>query len=559
MFLLAFTLLILRSTARVAPQVVGDDNDTTFECFDLQIAAVHVMIQTSGIADAKTKNSPDACMTFEGGEHDGEHCQTLYELVDTDFLKNKASWWELDGFNGREICEITKFTLKAGGTDGLAFTKLVVLVVGSNEKVFTAVYYSGDSLWIDTNDGASKQTFEIEPDFGKPKPDATDANVEQVIFIVQSVEDSDQTPILHIKSNNVDYHDSLVDHAGDDFHTHRTDIWEFDDKFEFMKVNKIGPIWILPSSSDQWGFDRTAILIKTNLGYYVPVLENARHDLDTEEDGMDKVTFPMVPGWDEETYLPEDLERGGYWKYVESIDPWDVTTLAMTASFTSEEGKIEEESRMDSFSETYHKGGSFQMCEKSGFSSGVYSGEEEGCASVDWSHDTTNGWETTVATSVETRSSQTLEYTCSHELQCPHNTIINDDNIHQEEGCYVYQWVTFTYNEVSGRTEMLETCEVELQEIYGNTPQCVPGTCIEDTDCQECHAGPSPPQTPDDVSVGTFEMLSQHFMDTYWVYGILSVLLSAAFYFQKNYKFVAKNEEHYEQLNMAKIDVCYST
>lgn len=564
------TLLILQATAiprHLAPQTIATDTDDPYDkCYeDLSVVNTYVIAFTSTMSDSKTKTSPDACFDVEGY---GERCVELYELEGTDFREGRGSWWTLDNWNGHDICDLKNFSFKANSDNGWGVNKVMVLVEATGGRSWVAVFYDDHTLWVDS-DGTSEekqQYFDIVDDFGKPKRDASDAKITRVNFIARSYEDSGAWPELHIMSNDAKKKAELYDIPNvDDYSDHRADIWQFTEAFELVRLNRVQQIWMTADNNDEWGWDRTAIIFETTNGYYLPVLNEEKHSLDTDDSDKMEVIFPLVHLWDQSTYMPEDINRGGYWKFLVEIAPFASHTHEMTASFQSEHGDIQETSEMKGFTDTYSRGGEFQLCEEQGFSSGVYTGKESACASVNWNHEQSSDWERTTTSTMEDRASLGLSVTCSETFECPGPNNIKPDEIDdvtaKATSCYLYNWNAYTYNVITDHTEMLPTCQFNLMLVHGDIPQCVPGQCMwEGKDCQECYGGPKlpPPEDNGDDSISiAVGNVSKHFVNNSWAYALLSTALVASMY--AKYKFGEKKGEHYERLDMAKVEVSYST
>jgi len=510
-------------------------------------------------SDAGSNQKQKSCLSFKGA---GEFCFLMPELKGTDYEIGKGSWWSMGDWNGRKLCDIEHFAMKAGGSNGYGFHELTVIVEANDGKAYVAVIYEGETKWLETDRADHKvQQFPIIYDFGKPKGNASEAKLLKVILICESKGDSGAIETLNIRSNNVKYSQNLYNQFGNDFEIHRTDRWVLTN-FGLVDVKRITDIYLSTENPDGWSFDKTVIILQTTKGFYVPVLEYKLRELDGNTAGKEEQHFDLLSGWNAEVYLPEDIERGGYWKYVTAIDPWENEfTITQTARYYSESGTIDEKSSLQGYSDSYTQGGSFSFCQSLDVDLGsIASSSSEACATSDWSSEHSSQWENSVSTSVETRTGQETEISCSHSYSCPAPTIIENEDlseiIAEEAKCYVYMWVTFVFNKQTGRTEVLETCQFDLIENWGNVPQCVPGTCIDKEDCQKCHDGPQPPRSAS-VEVSLASKISKHVSDYSIIYGFVAIMmgLTAAGYI-KYQSF--KTEEDYQLLNMAKIGGSYA-
>lgn len=449
------------------------------------VNGVHIVAVTSGSSNADTKHRAHACLQFNGYDWD---CEQLENLPGNDYTKNKGNWWVDTSWNkvGNKLCDIDGFKLKNGGTDGWKFTKLIVLVKDNLGKAWVVVEHTGNK-WLDKNGNANdkQHEFDIEDNIGVPNYHFAAAS-KKVIFMADTGGDShdgsDDLPELHIVAKGTDVSEDMQDNPGDDMKKNFSDVWILDfDERSIPDINDIEQIYLKDGGDDRWTFDHVAVLIDTDSGWYVPVLDTeTSHDL--ESDGEDKVDFTLLNNWkgQENAITFENGEIGGYWILDKTIDHLETATIEFTASFTDETSETIEESHMKAFENTFTVGTSFSLC--AGADSGIAS--SEACTTLDFEASTTTGWEDTIMTSIQTRTSQTETQTCSSEFNCD-----------CDHDVYLYKWVTYVLDLTSDKKQILETCEYNVMETQGNTPKCAPGLCLQSShDCQECYQGPQLPQ-----------------------------------------------------------------
>merc|ERR1711953_141872 len=470
----------------------------------------------------------------------------------------KATWWELGDFNGITLCDITKFRLKARSGDGWGFTHFTVVVEANDLKAYVALDFSTGSKtwWLDTDEADNKEhEFNVVENFGHPKGDASEASVKRIHIFTHSRGDSGAQFHFHIVSDNVKYSEPLEEHAGNDFEVNKVDYWHMgagSDHYyvALLDISKIQSISFAQESSgkngeDGWSFDRALVYFETDKGHYVPCLDRTSREVDGDSgDELREAFLDFIPGWNAEVFAPDDYTRGGHWEYISAIDPSVTRTLAMSAEFQDENGVIDQDEEMNGYSDTYSHGGSFQFCEKSGISEGGFSAEESACAEYDWSHDHSDEWEKTTMHSVDHRTTFGVTYEWKEEINCD-----------QEELCYIYQWVSMVSNLRTLKTRELYTMDVEIIKTHGLSPQCMPGQCVQATDCQTCWDSPQ----PENVAVASTSETTSQYMESYWVYGGLIFMAFVAGILLQKYHVEKKEGDNYELLNMAKLDVTYST
>jgi len=157
--------------------------------------------------------------------------------------------------------------------------------------------------------------------------------------------------------------------------------------------------------------------------------------------------------------------------------------------------------------------------------------------------------EQTTMHSVEHRTSVSITYEWKEEIHCD-----------QVESCYIWQWVSMVANEKTKRVRELATLDVEIIMDVDHKPLCMPGQCVQATDCQTCHNSPDPdlvdPGTA--MAVGSTSETTFEYMESYFVYGgFLFMAFVAGNVLQKYNAGKLLPEKQY--IDMAKLDVTYST
>jgi len=549
MFLL--TLLLLKLLT-IQAQEEG------FECYDtLKITNLVIILRTSSAEAAdSTGENPSACVEDSNGF---SRCVLLENLDGHDMMYEKASWWDVKDFNGLNVCDITNFKLKANSGDGFGFVTCSVVAETNDGKAHVMVHWNGDTKWLDTdNEDQKEQAFDIEPTFGYPKGETSQASVIRIHIFAESDNDSDSKTIaFHLICDHVEYSEILTDNWGNDGEVDRTDYWHFADLYflDFLDVGHITSFSFRQDgdSDDAWAWRKALVYFQTTKGYYVSNLDRTRKSVDGDEGEDAKEAFlDFLPNWNEEVFAPSDYTSGGHWELWGAVDPVDVRSLSMKAEFTDENGVINEDEQMNGYSDTYSQGGSFQFCEKSGISEGGFSAEESACSEFDWNHDHSTNWEQTSMHSVEHRTSESVSYEWKEEIHCD-----------QDESCYVFQWVSMTVNDKTKKVRELATMDVEIIMTNGNRPLCPPGQCVQRTDCQTCWDSPNPdliePDQDDHDALASTGETTFEYMSSYWVYaGLIFMAFFAGTLWQKYH--VEKLESEKQYLDMARLDVVsYST
>merc|ERR1719373_1149812 len=192
----------------------------------------------------------------------------------------------------------------------------------------------------------------------------------------------------------------------------------------------------------EWGWHKSVVVIKTNLGYFVPIFEyNVNHVLSKS---ISNVVLNVLPDWNKEEYPPDLIERGGYWYHAMTVKPNIGVSNSLTAEFS-----------MD---------GKFKFCEENM--------RQEECSSFGFGSTSGMGWENSLISGVDNRCSQSYSFTCANTFTC-------DD----ADRCYIFQWVTFVRNLQTGQVKTMQTCEMRNLNTIDLVPQCVPYEC-NDRNCQ---------------------------------------------------------------------------
>jgi len=282
------------------------------------------------------------------------------------------------------------------------------------------------------------------------------------------------------------------------------DLTEESDKWSNMVVNEIDSISLKADRTIDWRVSKIAVIINTCKGYYIPVLTYNQKSFMMDKNNKEQ-KLEIRDAWNlgGDLFLgaePPNLKKGGYWKYVTSIDPLGDYALTESLSFEVENERSTDETKMISYEKAYEFGGDYSFC--SGAEVGLVVGATatfESCYGINFSMSRSETVEKAWTESVSTTVTRGEEYTHSQRFACASatNTKLDDmeDAYKGQARCFLYRWYTFITNPETGQTATMATYEFDVIEKAGHVPRCHPSECIESEDCQECDSTNPIPKT----------------------------------------------------------------